>query len=213
MTDIDDKLLEQQEQEQKEKDMGLRFEAGVNSRDKEEQEDFSETERTRDEILEREARQSEQLQDSNKKKEKKENGNGSGKVQSAADVLVQLGTKNAKLLFKDRYSIAHAQVHTADQEEIIRVESSKFKRYLARLFYDQNGNKVVNAESITNAIQVLQAKAEYDGPTIPLSLRVAWHNGDIYYDLSNDKWQCVRISQGTRSISKGIGEDAPRTFT
>lgn len=201
MTDIDDKLLEQQEQEQKEKDMGLWFEAGVNSRDKEEQEDFSETERTRDEILEREARQSEQLQDSNKKKEKKENGNGSGKVQSAADVLVQLGTKNAKLLFKDRYSIAHAQVHTADQEEIIRVESSKFKRYLARLFYDQNGNKVVNAESITNAIQVLQAKAEYI------------HNGDIYYDLSNDKWQCVRISQGTRSISKGIGEDAPRTFT
>src|SRR5215207_7925584 len=157
MTDIDDKLLEQQEQEQKEKDMGLRFEAGVNSRDKEEQEDFSETERTRDEILEREARQAQQLQDSNKKKEKKENGNGSGKVQSAADVLVQLGTKNAKLLFKDQYSIAHAQVHTADQEEIIRVESSKFKRYLARLFYDQNGNKVVNAESITNAIQVLQA--------------------------------------------------------
>ena len=114
---------------------------------------------------------------------------------SAADILVELATENTSLFFKDQYGTAHAQVHIADHDEIIRVESNKFKRYLSRLFYDKNGNKVVNAEAITNAIQVIQAKAEYDGPTIPLSLRVAWQNGDIYYDLSNDKWQCVKISQ------------------
>ena len=114
---------------------------------------------------------------------------------SAADILVELATENTSLSFKDQYGMAYAQVHIADHDEIIRVESSKFKRYLSRLFYDKNGNKVVNAESITNAIQVIQAKAEYEGQTIPLSLRVAWHNGDIYYDLSNDRWQCIRISQ------------------
>ena len=112
-----------------------------------------------------------------------------------ADLLVQLATENSSFLFKDQYGTAHAQVRIADHDEIIRVESSKFKRYLSRLFYDKNGSKVVNAESITNAIQVIQAKAEYEGQTIPLSLRVAWYNGNIYYDLSNDKWQCVRISQ------------------
>ena len=111
-----------------------------------------------------------------------------------ADLLVELATENTSLFFKDQYGTAHAQVHIADHDEIIRVESNKFKRYLSRLFYDKNDNKVVNAESITNAIQVLQAKAEYDGPIIPLSLRVAWQNGDINYDLSNDKWQCIKIS-------------------
>ena len=28
-----------------------------------------------------------------------------------------------------------------------------------------------------------------------MSLRVAWQNGDINYDLSNDKWQCIKVSQ------------------
>jgi hypothetical protein len=116
-------------------------------------------------------------------------------IRSAADLLVQLAIENTSLLFKDQYGMAHAQVHIADHDEIIRVESSKFKRYLARLFYDRNGNKVVNADSITNAIQVIQAKAEYEGQTIPLSLRVAWQNGDIYFDLSNNEWQCIKISQ------------------
>jgi hypothetical protein len=114
---------------------------------------------------------------------------------SAANLLVELATENASLMFKDQYGTAYAQVHIADHDEIIRIESSKFKRYLARLFYDRNGNKVVNADAINNAVQVIQAKAEYEGQTISLSLRVAWHNRDICYDLSDEKWQFIKISQ------------------
>ena len=116
-------------------------------------------------------------------------------IRSAADLLVELAVENTSLLFKDQYGAAHAQIHIGDHDEILRIESSKFKRHLARLFYEKNRNKVVNSESITNAIQVIQAKAEYEGRTIPLSLRVAWHNGDIYHDMSNEKWQCLKISQ------------------
>ena len=60
---------------------------------------------------------------------------------SAADILVELATENTSLLFKDQYGTAHAQVHIADHDEIIRVESNKFKRYLSRLFYDKNGKQ------------------------------------------------------------------------
>lgn len=123
-------------------------------------------------------------------------------IHSAADLLVQLAAENTTLLFKDRYGTAYSQIHVADHDETIRVESSKFKQYLSRLFYEKNGNKVVNADSVTNAIQVIQAKAEYDGPAIPLSVRVAWYNGDVYYDLSNEKWQCVKylLKAGRQSI-------------
>ncbi|CAN5235912.1 hypothetical protein BH18THE2_BH18THE2_34620 [soil metagenome] len=116
-------------------------------------------------------------------------------IHSSADLLVRLAIENTSLLFKDQYGVAHAQIQTGDHDEILRIESSKFKRHLARLFYEKNRNKVVNADAINNAIQVLQAKAEYEGQTIPLSVRMAWHNHDIYYDLSNEKWQCVRISK------------------
>jgi hypothetical protein len=122
-------------------------------------------------------------------------------IRSAADLLVELATENISLLFRDQYGAAHAQIRVADHDEIVRIESSKFKRHLAKLFYEKNGNKVVNAESITNAIQVIQAKAEYDGLTIPLNLRVAWQEGNIYYDLSNDKWQFIRISQQSWEIA------------
>jgi hypothetical protein len=129
-----------------------------------------------------------------KKGPKPEEDNDKG-LRSAADILVQLAIENTTLLFKDQYGTAHAQIHIADHNEILRVEGSKFKRYLARSFYEKNGNKVVNAESITNAIQVIQAKAEYEGNTIPLSVKVAWHDDNIYYDMCNEKWQCVRISR------------------
>src|SRR5918996_1600439 len=188
MAYIDDRLLEQQEHEHKDLDFQLE------SHEEEGQEDFSEAERQHDETLEREARQAKEFQ-RRAKNEESENGSGSGKIQSAADVLVQLAIENTKLLFKDQYNIAHAQIHNADHYEIIKVESSKFKRYLSKLFYDSNSNRVINSDSITNAIQVLQAKGEYEGPTIPLSLRVARQGGDIYYDLSNNKWQCIKITQ------------------
>jgi hypothetical protein len=112
-----------------------------------------------------------------------------------AEVVVELAIENTELLFKDQYGTPYALVRIADHNEIIRIESSKFKRYLSKLFYDNNGKSVVNADSISNAIQVLQAKAEYEGKTIPLSLRVAWNNQDIYYDKTDEKWQCIKISK------------------
>jgi hypothetical protein len=127
--------------------------------------------------------------------------------QSSADILVQLATENIQLLFKDQYGTAYALVRVIDHDEVLRVESNKFKRYLSKLFYDNNRNKVINADSVMNAIQVLQAKAEYEGKSIPLCLRVAWHNNgtEIYYDMADEKWRCIRIritKEGWKLVSK-----------
>jgi len=83
---------------------------------------------------------------------KKESQEQQQQSQSSADILVQLATENIQLLFKDQYSIAYALVQVIDHDEVLRVESNKFKRYLSKLFYDNNGNKVINADSVTNAI-------------------------------------------------------------
>ena len=124
-------------------------------------------------------------------------------TKSTAGILTELAAEYITLLFKDQHNVAYALVHFEDDHgELIKVESNKFRRYLSKLFCDKNCGKVLNAETITNAIQVLQAKSEYSGQTIPLHLRVAWHNeggeddsSNIYYDMTNEKWHSIKISK------------------
>lgn len=118
---------------------------------------------------------------------------------SVAEKLVDLISQNSN---KDQYDVAYAEIQNANHHEIVRVENNKFKRHLTRLYHESE-NKVANAEAVTNAVQVLQAKAEYNGDTFPLHVRVAWYNGDIYHDLTNQSWECIKITgQGWQLLDK-----------
>jgi hypothetical protein len=128
---------------------------------------------------------------------------------SIAERLVDLVTQNSNSFFKDENNTAFARINTTDHHEILKVGCSKFKRYLSRLLYESD-RKVANSEALTTAIQVLQAKGEFEGETKSLSLRVAWHKGDIYYDLTNEKHQCVKVSgSGSGSGSWQILDETP----
>ena len=138
----------------------------------------------------------------NQGKENRKQGNensesNNNQSQTNASILVDIAKSNTKQFFKDQYGAAFAVVRVIDHNEIISLESSSFKRFLSKLFYDNNDHMVAGTDSINSAIQILQAIAEYDSPTIPLSLRVAWSksNDSIYYDLTDDKWRCVKVSK------------------
>ena len=114
---------------------------------------------------------------------------------SQSHILIELAHANASLFFKDQHGIAFALiVLKQDRRELVEVESNKFRRFLAKLFYD-NHKGIAKTEHINNAIQILQANIEYDGQTIPLSLRVAWKEDSICYDLADDKWRYVKITK------------------
>jgi hypothetical protein len=135
------------------------------------------------------------------------NGNGNGNrngngTRSVAEKLVDLISQNSNTFFKDQYDTPHSRIHNGDRFENVKVESSKFKRYLIRL-YHENENRVANAEAVTNAVQALLAKAEYEGETYPLSVRVASYNEAFFYDLTNPKWECIEITkQGWQLVDK-----------
>ena len=124
----------------------------------------------------------------------KGNDNGNGGRRKVAEKLVDLISKDSNLLFKDQYGVPFANVFNTDHYEVIRIGSGRFKRYLGWLYYESE-NKVANTDAVNSAVQLLQGRAEYQGKTIPLSLRVAWHNGDIIYDMTNEKWQYLKISK------------------
>ncbi|HJT47966.1 MAG TPA: bifunctional DNA primase/polymerase [Nitrososphaeraceae archaeon] len=115
---------------------------------------------------------------------------------SPSQILIELAYENTSLFFKDQHGIALALVAPVEgRKELIPLESDKFKRYLAKLFYDNNDSSIANKESINNAIQILQANIEYHGQTIPLSLRITWKEDAICYDLTDVQWRYVEISK------------------
>ena len=95
---------------------------------------------------------------------------------SNAEILLQLADDAGIILFKDQYKIPHASIvirykDNGEHTEILRVESNAFRRYLTKLYHDST-QEIIGSESVKNVIQILQARAEYDGETYPLSLRV-----------------------------------------
>jgi hypothetical protein len=129
----------------------------------------------------------------NNKDNKNDNNNKDDDDRSIAEVLVDLVNENSNLFFKDQYETPWIRVHNKDHYELIRIGTDKFKRYMCKVYYDKEGG-VPYTEAITGATSVLRAKAEYEGQTIPLSLRVAWSDNSIFYDLTNEKWQCIKIT-------------------
>lgn len=121
------------------------------------------------------------------------------KSSSSAETIVQLALKNSTL-FKDEFGIPYALLEIDNIYEVLSIDGSKFKHYLSKLYYDKCDKKIANAESISNAIRTLGAKAVFEGKTIPLYLKVAWSNPDtkdaIYYDLSDKERRCIKITKG-----------------
>lgn len=123
------------------------------------------------------------------------------------DNLMELANKNIDLLFKDQHNEGYARINVdEDHFEIIPISSSKFSRLIAKILYDKCG-QIVSKETINNVVYTLQAKAEFGDQKYPLSLRVAEYEGDFYYDLTNEKHRCVRVSKQ----QEGIWEVLDRT--
>lgn len=119
---------------------------------------------------------------------------------SQAEILMDIANENIDLLFKDQYGDGHARILNNDHYETLQINSSKFEIFLSKLYYENEG-EIINKESINNVAYTLRAKAVLGDIKYDLSLRVAEYQGDFYYDLTDDKYRCIRISKdGTWQI-------------
>ncbi|MHA1138538.1 MAG: hypothetical protein ACTSSE_18840 [Candidatus Thorarchaeota archaeon] len=87
----------------------------------------------------------------------------------------------------------YARVSVGGHFEIHPINGTKFKEYLSYLIY-QEEQRPPGAEAVATAKNLLSAKARFEGKEYTLHNRVAWHKGDLYYDLSNRANQVVRIT-------------------
>jgi hypothetical protein len=96
-------------------------------------------------------------------------------------------------LFHDLHDRAFARYQCKDHVEIWPIESSRFKKILARLYYNNTG-KIINRNSLADAVMTLAGLACHENPEEPTFLRVAPYGDDILIDLCDQKWRAVLIT-------------------
>lgn len=120
-----------------------------------------------------------------------------GKGSKATRLLKLIG--NGRLdLFHDQFDEPHALLRSAPRE-VLKIQSKAFRRWLAHVAWQEMGQAVAG-ETLQTAIQALEGKALFEGRRIELQVRVAMHEGLVYYDLGDGRaakittegWKVVR---------------------
>ncbi len=108
-----------------------------------------------------------------------------------ADILIAIAS-DAHLFHKPD-GTGYADVEINGHRETWLIRSKGFKQWLARRYYLENEG-APNNEAIQTALNVIEAKARFDGPELDVFVRVGSQDGRLYLDLCNDAWQAVEIA-------------------
>ena len=113
---------------------------------------------------------------------------------SSADRLIELGKRDT-VFFHTPDDTCYVAVRLESGGSAIypvNEKSRQFKRILKHGYYNATG-KAPASEPLKAAIGVLESIAAFEGDTIELHNRVAWHNGNICYDLTNPNFEAIEI--------------------
>ena len=119
---------------------------------------------------------------------------------SAATELVQLADKFE--FFHDRQDRPFVRLENNGHSEVWPVESTKFRKLLARIFY-KHTRRAINRNAVADAITTLAGKACHDGDEESVFLRVSPRGENILIDLCDDQWRVVEVTpDGWRILQK-----------
>lgn len=125
-------------------------------------------------------------------------GNTGGRGPTQADVLIELA--QSAELFHSPDGKAFADIDVNGRRETWPVRSNGFKLWLARRYYEETEG-AVSSDARNAALNVIEAKARYDGPERTVHIRVGGLDGRIYLDLGDETWRAVEIgADGWRVI-------------
>lgn len=112
---------------------------------------------------------------------------------AASMSLVKLFEETGAELFHTSMDLAFARIPHQGHHEVLSITSKEFRRWFKRLLYTKDG-RIARRQAVHEALDVLEAKAFYEGPECAVHVRVAENQGHIYIDLANPDWQVVEIN-------------------
>ena len=113
------------------------------------------------------------------------------KTRSQASGLIDLTKGLQKWHSPD--GIGYISLNVGKHREHWPIKSSSFRRWIQREHYCKF-KRVANAQSVQDALGVLEGEAMFDGREYPVHLRLAEHESNIYLDLCNPEWQVAAIT-------------------
>lgn len=120
----------------------------------------------------------------------KEAGGGAAPEPTQADILVDLAAGAA--LFRSADGTAFADLTVDDHRETWPVRTKGFKRWLARQYFEQTGG-APSSEALQAALNVIESRAFFDAPELPVFVRVGGLDDKLYLDLGDEAWRAVEI--------------------
>jgi hypothetical protein len=95
-------------------------------------------------------------------------------------------------VFHTAGGVAFADFITDGHRETWPIRSKRFRTWLRRCHYHATG-AAAGAAVIGSALDLLEARAQFDAPERAVSTRVAEHAGRLYLDLADEHWRTVAI--------------------
>jgi hypothetical protein len=95
-------------------------------------------------------------------------------------------------LFHTPAGTAFADIPVKDHRETWPIRSKRFRTWLRRCHYESTG-EAASPAAIRSALELLEARAQFDGPERAVYIRTAAHAGRIYLDLADERWRAVEI--------------------
>src|SRR6516162_5060171 len=95
-------------------------------------------------------------------------------------------------LFHTAAGTAFADIMIDGHRETWPIRSQRFRAWLRRCYY-QATREAASAGEIRSALDLLEARAQFDAPERAVHIRVAEHAGHIYLDLADEHWRAVEI--------------------
>jgi hypothetical protein len=117
-----------------------------------------------------------------------------------ADILIALAEPAE--LFHTPDGTCFADVDVNGHRETWPIRRKGFRRWLARRYF-QTTRSAPNSEALQSALNVIEAKAQFDSPTRPVYVRVGGLDDKLYLDLGDSTWQAVEIdATGWRVVDR-----------
>jgi hypothetical protein len=103
-------------------------------------------------------------------------------------------------VFHTASGVAFADLVVDGHRETWPIRSQRFRSWLRRCYYRETGT-APSGSAILSALDLLEARAQFDAPERAVNIRVAEHAGHLYLDLADEHWRAVVIGpEGWRVV-------------
>lgn len=116
-----------------------------------------------------------------------------------SDKLLSLCT--GLCLHHDADNVAHVTFEYGGARQTHRVRSTAFRSLLCFRAHNELG-LTPSSNAIQEALNIVEGRAIFEGPSVKYFRRMASHAGKLYLDLCNESWQAIEIdTSGWRIVS------------